>query len=146
MQALAPYPTPVSHALVPSVVRIMLHAFLEIDAIEVPTPGGEGWLPTAANINVLPESYVHDLEARCDPAHDVQKMAAHLSAYASCSKHWLRPFIFGSQHGDGQKLKRDGSVTGTSVNDGGGSRELKDLEERRTGGERGPRVKWRSGT
>src|SRR5262249_42543398 len=40
--------------------------------------------------------------------------------------------------------EREGSVTGTCVNDGGGSRELKDFEERRTGGERGPRVKSRS--
>jgi len=32
MQALAPYPTPVAYALVPSVVRFMLQALLEIDA------------------------------------------------------------------------------------------------------------------
>jgi len=34
----------------------------------------EKWLPTAESVNALPESvrqYVHDLEARCDPAGDV---------------------------------------------------------------------------
>ena len=77
-QALAPYPTPVAHALMPSVVRFMLQSFLEIDAAEIPVEGGLGWLPTTDNVNVLPEGirrYVHDLETRCDPAHDVQKMA-----------------------------------------------------------------------
>ena len=51
---------------------------LEIDATEDLVAGGEGWLPTAENVNALPEGirrYVHDLETRCDPAHDVQKMA-----------------------------------------------------------------------
>ncbi len=40
--------------------------------------GGEGWLPTAENVNALPEGigrYVHDLETRCDPAGDVQTIA-----------------------------------------------------------------------
>jgi len=62
----------------PSVVRFMLQSFLEIDAAEIPVEGGLGWLPTTDNVNVLPEGirrYVHDLETRCDPAHDVQKMA-----------------------------------------------------------------------
>ena len=38
----------------------------------------EGWLPTPANVNALPEGlrrYIHDLETRCDPAGDVQTMA-----------------------------------------------------------------------
>ena len=78
MRPLASYPSSVVHALMPSVVRFMLQAFLEIEATEAAVAGGEGWLPTAANVNALPEGirrYVHDLEARCDPAHDVQKMA-----------------------------------------------------------------------
>ena len=78
MQALAAYPTPVAYALVPSVVRFMLQSFLEIDAAEIPVEGGLGWLPTAENVNALPEGirrYVHDLETRYDPAHDVQRMA-----------------------------------------------------------------------
>jgi hypothetical protein len=78
MRPLASYPSSVVHALMPSVVRFMLQAFLEIDAREPPFTGGEGWLPTAENVNALPEGvrrYVHDLETRCDPAHDVQKMA-----------------------------------------------------------------------
>jgi len=56
----------------------MLQAFLEIDASEAAVAGGEGWRPTAENVNALPESvrrYVHDLETRCDPAGDVQRMA-----------------------------------------------------------------------
>ena len=36
MESLAPYPTSAAYALVPSVVRFMLHSFLEIDADEVP--------------------------------------------------------------------------------------------------------------
>src|SRR5262247_2437321 len=78
MRPLAFYPSSVVHALMPSVVRFMLQAFLEIDASEPPFVGGESWLPTAANVNALPEGirrYVHDLETRGDPAHDVQKMA-----------------------------------------------------------------------
>ncbi len=62
---LAFYPSPVVHALMPSVVRFMLQSFLEIDATEAPLAGGEGWLPTAENVNALPEGirrYVHDLE------------------------------------------------------------------------------------
>ena len=43
-QALAPYPTSVAYALVPSVVRFMLQSFLEIDAAEIPVEGGLGWL------------------------------------------------------------------------------------------------------
>ena len=77
-QALAPYPTSVVQALMPSVVRFMLQSFLEIDAAEIPVEGGLGWLPTAENVNALPDGirgYVHDLETRCDPAHDVQRMA-----------------------------------------------------------------------
>jgi hypothetical protein len=38
----------------------------------------EGWLPTPANVNALPERirrYILDLETRCDPAGDVQTMA-----------------------------------------------------------------------
>jgi len=71
-------PSSVVHALMPSVVRFMLQAFLEIDATEAAVAGGEGWLPTAENVNALPEGirrYVHDLETRCDPTHEVQKMA-----------------------------------------------------------------------
>ena len=78
MRALAPYPRPVVHALMPSVVRFMLQAFLEIDATEAAVAGGKGWLPTEENVNALPEGirrYVHDIETRYDPAHDVQKMA-----------------------------------------------------------------------
>src|SRR5262249_6175520 len=78
MQPLAFYPSSVVHAPMPSVVRFMLQAFLEIDATEAAVAGGEGWLPTPENVNPLPEGirrYVHDLETRCDPAHDVQKMA-----------------------------------------------------------------------
>src|SRR5215468_9574576 len=78
MRPLASYPSAAVHALMPSVVRFMLHAFLEIDATESAVAGGEGWLPTAENVNVLPEGirrYIHDLETRCDPAHDMQKMA-----------------------------------------------------------------------
>src|SRR5215471_3765713 len=78
MRPLASYPSSVVHALMPSVVRFMLQAFLEIDATEAAVAGGEGWLPTAANVNALPEGirrYVHDLETRCDPAGDVQKMS-----------------------------------------------------------------------
>jgi hypothetical protein len=43
-----------------------------------PLRGGLGWLPTSENVNALPEGirrYVDDLETRCDPAHDVQRMA-----------------------------------------------------------------------
>ncbi len=75
MLPLAHYPSSVVHALMPSVVRFMLHEFL---ATEAAIAGGEGWVPTAENVNALPEGirrYVHDLETRCDPAHDVQKMA-----------------------------------------------------------------------
>jgi len=78
MRPLASYPSSVVHALKPSVVRFMLQAFLEIDAAEAAIAGGEGWLPTAENINALPDgirSFVHDLQTRCDPAGDVQKMA-----------------------------------------------------------------------
>jgi hypothetical protein len=78
MRPLASYPSSVVNALMPSVVRFMLQAFLEIDATEEAVAGGEGWLPTAENVNALPEGvrrYVHDLEQRCDPAHDIQKMA-----------------------------------------------------------------------
>src|SRR5215469_6767702 len=78
MRPLASYPSSVVHALMPSVVRFMLQAFLEIDTTEAAIVGGEGWLPTAENVNALPEGvrrYVHDLETRCDPAHDAQKMA-----------------------------------------------------------------------
>src|SRR5215467_3846998 len=66
MRPLASYPSPVVHALMPSVVRFMLHEFLAIDATDAPVAGGEGWLPTAANVNALPEGirrYVHELEA-----------------------------------------------------------------------------------
>ena len=55
MRPMASYPSSAVHALMPSVVRMMLHSFLEIDATELPTDGGEGWLPTAANVNALPE-------------------------------------------------------------------------------------------
>jgi len=78
MRPLAPYPSTVIHALMPSVVRLMLDSFLEIDAAEIPVEGGLGWLPTAENVNALPDGirrYVHDLETRCDPAHDIQRMA-----------------------------------------------------------------------
>lgn len=36
------------------------------------------WLPTAENINALPEPvrrYIHDLETRCDPAGEVRAIA-----------------------------------------------------------------------
>lgn len=39
----------------------------------------EGWTPTSANINALPEPlrrYVHDLETRCDPAGEIQERVA----------------------------------------------------------------------
>jgi len=78
MRPLASYPSSVVHALMPSVVRMMLHSFLEIDASEPPFAGGEGWLPTADNVNALPEGVrrdVPDLETRCDPAHEGQKRA-----------------------------------------------------------------------
>src|SRR5215472_15879235 len=78
MRALDSYPSPVVHALMASVVRFMLHEFLAIDATEAAIAGGEGWLPTAANVNALPEGirrYVQDLQTRWDPADDVQKMA-----------------------------------------------------------------------
>ena len=78
MRPLAAYPSSAVHALMPSVVRFMLQAFLVIDASEFPAAGSKGWLPTAENVNALPEGirrYVHDLETRCDPAHDVQRMA-----------------------------------------------------------------------
>ena len=78
MLPLTHYPSTVVHALMPSVVRFMLQAFLEIDATEPAIARGEGWLPTAENVNALPEGirrYVHDLETRCDPAGDVQTMA-----------------------------------------------------------------------
>lgn len=38
----------------------------------------DGWQPTAAAINALPaplRRYIHDLETRCDPAGDVQRLA-----------------------------------------------------------------------
>ena len=76
MRPLASYPSSVVHALMPSVVRFMLQEFLAIDATEAAV--GEGWLPTAENVNALLEGirrYVHDLETRCDPAGDVQTMA-----------------------------------------------------------------------
>jgi len=66
MRPLASYPSSVVHALMPSVIRFMLQAFLEIDATEAAVAGGEGWLPTAENVNALPEGirrYVHELEA-----------------------------------------------------------------------------------
>jgi|SRR5215510_733182 len=77
MRPLASYPSSVIHALMPSVLRFMLHEFLAVDATEAAAAGGEGWLPTAENVNALPEGirHVHDLETRCDPAGDAQKMA-----------------------------------------------------------------------
>ena len=78
MQSLSPYPREQAYALMPNVIRMMFMAFIEIDATEFPASGGEGWLPTAENINALPAGirrYVHDLETRCDPAGDVQTMA-----------------------------------------------------------------------
>lgn len=38
----------------------------------------ENWLPTAANINSLPEPirrYIHDIETSCDPTGDMQTIA-----------------------------------------------------------------------
>src|SRR5215467_559563 len=58
MRPLASYPSSVVHALMPSVVRFMLQAFLEIDATEAALAGGDGWLPTAENVNALPEESV----------------------------------------------------------------------------------------
>src|SRR5215471_17675226 len=78
MRPLAAYPSAAVHALMPSIVRFMLQAFLEIDATDATVAGGEGWLPTAENVNALPDGirrYIYDLQTRCDPAHDVQKMA-----------------------------------------------------------------------
>src|SRR5215510_12117553 len=78
MRPLASYPSSVVHALMPSVVRFMLHAVLEIDATEAAVAGGEGWLPTTEDVNALPEEirrYIHDLQTRCDPAGNVQTMA-----------------------------------------------------------------------
>src|SRR5262247_2432234 len=78
MRPLASYPSSVVHALMPSVLRFMLHEFLAIDATEAAIAGGAGWLPTPENVNALPDgirSFVHDLQTRCDPAGDVQKMA-----------------------------------------------------------------------
>ena len=78
MRPLASYPSSVVHALMPSVVRFMLHEFLAIDATEAAVAGGKGCVPTAANVNALPEGirrYVQDLQTRWDPADDVQKMA-----------------------------------------------------------------------
>src|SRR5215467_2321062 len=75
MRALGSYPSPVVHTLMPSVVRFMLHSFLEIDAAEPPFAGIEGWPPTTENINALPEGirrFVHDLQTRCDPVGDEQ--------------------------------------------------------------------------
>src|SRR5262245_43557 len=54
MRPLASYPSSVVHALMPSVVRFMLQAFLEIDATEAAVAGGEGWLPTVENVKALP--------------------------------------------------------------------------------------------
>lgn len=37
----------------------------------------DDWLPTAENINALPErirKYIHDLETRCDPAGEVREL------------------------------------------------------------------------
>src|SRR5215510_417911 len=51
MRPLASYPSSVVHALMPSVVRFMLQAFLEIDATEAAVAGGEGWPPPAATVN-----------------------------------------------------------------------------------------------
>jgi len=45
MRALATYPNSVVHAIMPSVVRFMLHSFLEIDASEPPFTGGGGLAP-----------------------------------------------------------------------------------------------------
>ena len=67
----------------PSVVRFMLQAFLEIDATEALVAGGEGWLPTAANVNALPEGigrYVHDLDAQ------VRELEAELAILRKASK------------------------------------------------------------
>lgn len=36
-----------------------------------------GWTPTAENVNALPKSirqYIHDIEARCDPAGDIREL------------------------------------------------------------------------
>src|SRR5215470_8956682 len=63
MRPLASYPSSVLHALLPSVVRFMLQAFLEIDVTETVVASGEGWLATAENINALPDGirrYIHD--------------------------------------------------------------------------------------
>ena len=77
-------------ALLPSIIHLVLAAFLEELGTaprsqgepprgpELLAGGGRGWLPTAENINALPEGlrrYVHDLQTRCDPADDVQRMA-----------------------------------------------------------------------
>src|SRR5262245_14748162 len=79
MTSCGPWPPIRARSSTPSCrASFMLQAFLEIDATEAAVAGGEGWLPTAENVNALPEGirrYVHDLETRCDPAHDVQKMA-----------------------------------------------------------------------
>src|SRR5262252_6372648 len=54
MRPLASYPSSAVHALMPSVVRFMLHEFLAIDATEEAVAGGEGWLPTVENVDAPP--------------------------------------------------------------------------------------------
>src|SRR5499425_3639176 len=67
MRPMASYPSSAVHALMPRVVRFMLQAFLEIDATEAVVAGGEGWLPTAENVDALPEGvrrYIRGLDAK----------------------------------------------------------------------------------
>src|SRR5262249_61987552 len=101
MRPLASYPSSAGHAFMPSGVRFMLQAFLGIDATEVAIAGGESWLPTAENVNALPEGtrrYVHGLETRCDPAGEVQTTALQVDTirglstrrYASWRPSWLQ--------------------------------------------------------
>ena len=43
-----------------------------------PQESGEPWLPTAENVNALPQGvrkYIHDIETRCDQAHEVRELA-----------------------------------------------------------------------
>lgn len=49
-----------------------------IDAALASSPGA-AWTPTPENVNALPDAirrFIHDLETRCDPAGDVQRIAA----------------------------------------------------------------------
>ncbi len=49
---------------------------MRAESVSVRIP--DNWMPTSENINALPmplRDYIHGLEARCDPAGDVSRMA-----------------------------------------------------------------------